>query len=235
VIRLFQFPPAYGLPNASPFCMKLETYLRMCALPFEVPRQADLRKAPKGKLPYIEDNGKLVADSSLAIDYLKRTYGDPLDAGLEPEQRAIALALQRLMEENLYWAAVYSRWVEPEGFDLVRRVFFDGMPAPLKWIVPHVARRMIRKQLQGHGMGRHTREEIHQIGKRDISALADFLGVKPFFMGSEPCSIDACAYAFIANLVWMPFEGPLKEHARKYPELVAYCQRMKQRFYDNPV
>lgn len=29
MIQLQQFAPAFGLPNASPFCMKLETYLRM--------------------------------------------------------------------------------------------------------------------------------------------------------------------------------------------------------------
>ena len=33
MIKLFQFPPAFGLPNASPFCMKLETWLRMAGLP----------------------------------------------------------------------------------------------------------------------------------------------------------------------------------------------------------
>ena len=37
MIQLYQFEPAFGLPNASPFCMKVETWLRMAALPFEVP------------------------------------------------------------------------------------------------------------------------------------------------------------------------------------------------------
>ena len=27
LIKLYQFAPAFGLPNASPFCMKLETYV----------------------------------------------------------------------------------------------------------------------------------------------------------------------------------------------------------------
>jgi hypothetical protein len=35
LITLHQFAPAFGLPNASPFCMKLETYLRMAGLPCE--------------------------------------------------------------------------------------------------------------------------------------------------------------------------------------------------------
>jgi len=61
--------------------MKLETYLRMAGLQFEIPA-ASVRAiggAPKGKLPYIEDAGRTAADSTLVIDYLKATYGDPLD------------------------------------------------------------------------------------------------------------------------------------------------------------
>jgi hypothetical protein len=59
MIKLYQFKPALDLPNASPFCMKLEIYLRMANLPYEIVLNADSRKAPKGKLPYIEDGSKL--------------------------------------------------------------------------------------------------------------------------------------------------------------------------------
>jgi glutathione S-transferase len=233
MIKLYQFEPAFGLPNASPFCMKLETYLRMAALPFEIPPPAmrDLGKAPKGKMPYIDDNGKILADTTFIIDYLKSTYGDKLDGWLSAEQKAIALAFQRLIEENLYWAVVHTRWAEPEGWTKTKAAFFDKMPVPLKWFVPSLARRGLIKEMHGHGMGRHAEQEIHAIGKRDITALADFLGNKPYFLGSEPCSLDATAYAFLANLVWPPVESALKQHAKQYPQLEAYCQRMRSRYY----
>ena len=233
MITLYQFDPAFGLPNASPFCMKLETYLRMAALPFEAPpgKMQDLMKAPKGKLPYINDGGKVVADSSLIIDYLKQTYGDQLDGWLSTEQQATALAYQRLMEEHLYWAVVYTRWIEPTGWALTKAAFFDTMPLPFKWFVPTLARRGLVKSLHSHGMGRHSQAEIYALGMRDITALATFLADKPYFMGSEPCSLDATGYAFLANLVWPPIESPLKQHALKYPQLVAYCERMRSRYY----
>jgi glutathione S-transferase len=231
MIKLFQFDPAFGLPNASSFCMKLETYLRMAELPFEIVPHASLFKAPKGKMPYIEDDAKRIGDSTFAIDYLKATYGDKLDGGLTAEQRAIALAFQRLMEENLYWAVVYTRWIEPAGFALTRAAFFGIMPPPAKWIVPLLARRGIVREMHGHGMGRHSGAEIHDIGKRDIAALAEFLGGKTFFMGEAPCSLDATAYAFLANILWSPVESPLKEHAQTYPQLEAYCRRMRARYF----
>lgn len=231
MIKLFQFAPAFGLPNASPFCMKMETYLRMTGLPFELVNSGDVMKAPKHKLPYIDDGGKIVADTTFVIDYLKGRYGDPLDAALFPLERALATAFQRLIEENLYWAIVHTRWAEDAGWEKTRAAFFDAMPAPLRWFVPALARRGLLGEMRGHGMGRHSADQIHAIGCRDVTAIADFLADKPFMLGAQPTSLDATAHAFLANLLWAPVDSPIQRHARALPNLEAYCQRMKARFY----
>jgi glutathione S-transferase len=230
VIRLYQFAPALGLPNASPFCMKVETCLRMMGLPYQAVSAMPM-KAPKGKLPYIEDDGITVADSGMIFDYLRGKYGDRLDGRLLASDRAIALALRRLMEENLYWAVLYSRWFEPDGWRRTREAFFSALPAPARGIVPLLARRGIWKELYGHGMGRHTPEEIARIGCADLTALADFLGDKPYFLGAEPTSLDATAYAFIANVLLVPGDSALKRHAAGHANLGTYCARMNERFY----
>jgi glutathione S-transferase len=234
MIRLHQFAPALGLPNASPFCMKLETYLRMAGLPFELVNSGNVMKAPKGKLPYIDDGGNIVADTSFVIDHLKGRYGDPLDAALSPTERAVATAFQRLIEENLYWAVVHTRWAESAGWAKTREAFFGAMPAPLRWFVPLLARRSVlaeHERLVGQGMGRHSAAEIHAIGCRDVTAIADFLADKPFMLGEQPSSLDACAHAFLANLLWAPVDSPIQRHAQSRPTLQAYCQRMKARYF----
>lgn len=233
MIILHQFDPVFGLPNASPFCMKVETWLRMAGLPYQAPpmHMQTLGKAPAGKLPYIEDAGQVVADSTFIIEHLKAKHRITLDDWLTPAQHAQALAFQRLLEENLYWAVLYSRWVEPQGWALTRPAFFGKMPAPLRWFVPLLARRGMRQQLHGHGMGRHSAAAIASIGQRDITAVAEFLGDKPYFMGDAPCSLDACVYAFMANILWAPLDHPLQRHARQYPQLQAYCERMKARYW----
>ncbi len=76
MITLYQFPPCWDLPNASPFCMKVENYLRMSNLPYRTVSVLNPAKGPKGKLPFITDNGQTVADSSFILDYLKATHGD---------------------------------------------------------------------------------------------------------------------------------------------------------------
>jgi glutathione S-transferase len=233
VIKLYQYEPALGLANASPFCMKLETYLRMAQLPFVTPliKLRDIGRAPKGKLPYVQDGTTVLADSNLIIEYLKATYGDRLDVWLSAEQRAVAQAFGRLLEENLYWAVLYSRWMESDGWAITKGAFFGTLPVPLRWFIPTLARRGMRQQLRGHGMGRHSTAEIHAIAARDITALADFLGDKAYFMGDEPCALDASAYAFLANIVWAPLDSALQRHALQYPRLEVYCRRMRARYY----
>jgi glutathione S-transferase len=231
MIVLYQFPPAFGLPNASPFCMKVENYLRMTGLPYRSAYGLELSKSPKGKLPFIEDEGRLVGDSGLILDDLKAKHGDPLDAGLSPRERAASLGLIRLMEEHLYWCMVHARWIEPAGLEITRQAFFAQMPGPARWIVPLLVRRGIAKQLHGQGMGRHSRDEIYAMAAADIGALADFLGDRPYFLGERPTTLDAAAYAFIANIVQVPLELPPKQHALGFPNLLAYCQRMQAAYY----
>jgi len=231
MITLYQFPPVWGLPNGSPFCMKVETYLRMTGLPYRFSANADIRKAPKGKFPVIEDDGRIIPDSGFILDYLQQTYGDKLDAHLSPAERAVALAWRRLLEENLYWCALYARWGVDENWRITRAAYFGFMPAIIRPLIAGMIRKQTLKALHGHGMGRHARDEIYRIGKADISALSNFLGDKAFFIGAQPASLDASAYALLANLLWAPTRSPLTAHAESLPNLVAYCERMKARYW----
>ena len=232
MIKLYQFAPAFGLPNASPFCMKVETYLRMAGLPHELVNDGlRVMKAPKGKLPFIDDDGVVVADSTFIIEHLQRRYGAPLDEALGAADRAIATAFQRLFEEDLYWAVVHTRWVQEDGWAKTREAFFGTLKAPLRWLLPALARRGMRAEMRGHGMGRHAPERIHAIGCRDVDAVAAFLADKPFMLGDAPRSLDATAYAFLANLLWAPVDSPIRQRALVHPNLEAYCRRMKARYY----
>lgn len=232
MIILYQFEPCLGVRNPSPFCLKLETYLRMADLPYEVAEGADVRKAPKKKLPYIQDGDRTVADSGLIIDYLKQTYGDQLDQHLSPQEQSIALAFRRLMEENLYWASFYSRWAEADNWAVIRQVYFSELPPILRKIVPAMVRRDALRNLYGHGMGRHSRDEIYEIGQNDIRAISDFLCDKPFLMGEHPSSLDATGYGFLANLLRLTLPSVLSDFAHQFKNLENYCDRVEARFWN---
>jgi len=230
-LTLYQFPTAFGLPNASPFCMKVETYLRMTGIAYASRYGMYQLRAPKKKLPYIDDGGRIIADSHFIIDHLKSAYGDRLDAALTPAQRAQGTAILCLLEDSLYWVLLYARWIDDRGWPLTRQAFFGALPAPLRWFVPLLARRSLARQLYAQGIGRHQPDEIYRIGTANIAALSDLLGERPYFLGAEASSVDAAGYAFLANILDVPLDVPLRQAARAHANLPAYCARMRERYY----
>jgi glutathione S-transferase len=231
MIRLHQYPPMFGIPNASPFCMKVETWLRMAGLPFEVVRGVDPRKGPKGKVPWIEDQGQTIADSTFILDYLTGAYGDRLHSTLDPEERATSLALQRLIEEHLYWAIAHGRFMDDEVWPITKTPFLAGFPAPFRPLVGVLVRRTIAKSLHFQGMGRHTPEELSGLACDDLTALSTVLGGKQYFFGEKPSALDATAYGFLAQVLWAPGSRRLREHMQQTRNLPAYCERIKATFY----
>jgi glutathione S-transferase len=226
-----ELPGAWGLPSISPFCLKLQTWLRIAAIPCTTVVDPTPFKAPKGKLPFLEHEGKRIGDSGFAIDYLVERFGIDPDARLSSHDRGLALALRRLVEEDLYWTMVHERWVVEENWRVLRDVVLAGVPASLRVVVAPSARRGVRRQLVGHGIGIHSAQEIRSIGCRDMNALADVLGDRPFFFGSEPTSFDAVAYGFLANILEVPIESVVKEAGRRRANLLEYLARMRERYW----
>ncbi|WP_437326461.1 glutathione S-transferase family protein [Sorangium sp. So ce381] len=230
MITLYQAPAAWGVPNISPFCLKLETWLRMVGLPYEV-RSADPRRAPKGKIPYVDIDGCTMGDSQLIIEHLERVHGDKLDAHLTAEARARGHVIRRMLEEAFYWMVVFVRWSEPEGWAAYRPIFLPLMPPVIGGVVVELLRKRMTGMLRAQGTGRHRREEIYAQGKADLDAIATLLGDQPFMLGTEPNSVDATVYALLASVLRFPVDSPLKRHAEAQPNLVTYCERMRQRYY----
>jgi glutathione S-transferase len=229
-VVLVQFPSVWGR-NVSPFALKLETWLRLAGIPFTIEESTRPDRMPKGKLPCIRDDGVLIADTSLVIAHLKATRGIDPDAGLSERQRAEAIALQRLIEDHLYFVMVWARWFDPEGWPRVADGFFSAFPAPLRPIGRLVLRRRFRRMLELQGLGRHRPEEILEMAREDLAALAGFLADKPFFMGDQLTTIDAVAFGFLANILLVPIEGRLKRAAASLPNLVAFCEAMEAGIY----
>lgn len=224
-------PPGrpWGTPNMSPFCAKLETYLRMRDTPYKT-EPANFQKAPKGKIPYASLDGKLLGDSQLIIEQLERAAKPPLDAGLTAEQAATGRAVRRMLEEATYFAAVHLRWAVDEGFVHVRGELAKLMPAPLRLLLP-VFRRKAIKAVVAQGTGRHSLEEICAMAVADFQACSDLLGDKPFLLGDSPRVVDATVFAFVNGVLRFPTDSPVKSAVAAMPRLVAYADRIRDRWW----
>ncbi|WP_199922556.1 thioredoxin domain-containing protein [Pseudoalteromonas piratica] len=51
MITIYEFPPAFGLTNASPFALKLEAYCKLANIDYQVKYRIDSEKNAKKEVP----------------------------------------------------------------------------------------------------------------------------------------------------------------------------------------
>lgn len=227
-LELYGFPGTEPQqPSASPFTAKVECVLRIARVPYRLNAVANPGSAPRAKLPYMEDGQDIVPDSEHIIAYLKAVRGIDLDAQLTPQQLAQSHALQRMLEERLYWVIVYSRWVDPANKGVVLDKFFHVVPALVRGLVFRKALKSTKAALHHHGLGRHTPDEIYGFAARDLEAVENMLGEGPFLFGQTPTLADAVAFAALTNILTPSFNSRLKDMLLVRPRLVEFEARMR--------
>lgn len=230
MLILHQPKRAFGMPNPSAFCVKLETYLRMAKIPYEL-AYGEPKDAPKGKVPWIEDDGKILADSSFIIDFLKIKHGDALDSALTRRQVALGHAIKKLVEESLYFVSSYSKWADDHGFEIYAAELFAGMPEEQLKYVPDMVRKRAIEKLQAQGIGRHSADEVYEIGVKDVESFAELLGEDLYLFGDRPTSYDASAFGVIGNLKDGPFPSPVRDAICNTANVATYIDRVRQEYF----
>ena len=234
-ITLYKFGPQWGIADPSPYCVKLESYLRWAGIDYTAP-EFDLsffKMAPKGKFPFIKtDTGKIIGDSNLIIDSLIQNGEKNPDAVLSAEESAISKAFHRLLDENFYWALLYSRWIDEPGWKVVSEMFFGDVPKLIRPLIEKKQQKKIQRYLHGHGVGRHSHDEIMMIARHDIQALSDYLGDKNYFFGKNQLTfIDLCLHSYIINMIEAPIENDLKKIVLEKDNLFSHARRIQSEIY----
>ncbi len=236
MIKLHGFGPAFNLIDPSPFVTKIDLIMLAQGIDFErVNDMSSLQKAPKNKLPFIDDNGTIICDSVFIIDHLIAKHGLSLDDWMSAEQAATAQLLGKSLDENLYWALVYSRWIKDDVWPQIKAQFFDPLPFPINKIIARHARNSTKKQFMGHGMGKHSNEEIIQIAHKSWRSLSTLLGDKPYFFGDRLCTFDATAFAMLSGFTLSSLDTELGTQAQTYRNLVRFTKRIATAYYPEHV
>jgi len=214
-IRIYTFPPGYGLPTTGPFSLKLAMALRMAGVPYEM-CTGDLTKSPKRKIPWIEIGGMAMADTALIVQWLAETRGIDLERGLTSIQRAHGLALRVLLEEQ--WHQVFE-------FELILH------PAGAGARLGSAMQEHFRQHLYERGMLRHTPEEITAFGKADLDAVAAWLDGRAWAVADQPTLTDCSVWGLLAPSIYSSFATPCMSYARGLAPIVAFVDRVRARFF----
>jgi len=231
-LKLFAVGKKFGVPfaSAAPFPLKLETWLRMTGLRYEVVTEDNPGKGPKKKTPWIVDGDLCMGDSELIIDYLKEKYGVDPDVGMSREDRALATAWHRTFEEHYHQAYEHQLFFGV-GSDARFVEMLSKLPFLARPLVRAIFTSKLHKQLLARGILRHGEDTLIAMGKADLDAASVFLGNGRFFLGEEPRTIDTCVFGFLGSSMYISGDNPLFRHAASLDNLRAYCERMQERFF----
>ncbi len=227
VVYLVQFPCSPHIRTISPFALKTETYLRLKKVRYEP--IYSLKFGRKGQSPYIELNGEQIPDSNIIIKTLE-------DRGIaskdEPTGQEHTAHMAKVMLENhttvagFYWR--YGFHMEEFYRKVCTYYPQTRATAIFKRIQPYGTK--LRTHM--HGLARHDMDEVSEFTYKDLRALSEWLGDKPFFMGSSPATIDCTVFGHLAQFAYMPLDMPQKLFMQKETKnLVDFVDRMKELFW----
>jgi glutathione S-transferase len=222
MITLYSYPGLFGVADNNPYGLKVYAFLKLADLPFVHEHLFDASAAPRGQLPYIEDDGETIGDSDTIIARVTRKHGVRIDEGLGETERDVDLLIGRMLDD-LYWVMSYSRWRD----DAFWPAFRDALLSQHPGVTPEAlaeAREYNFKRYHFHGIGRYEPAAAYARGLADLKALADLVPPDGWLHGARPTSIDAAIYGFIANIWFYPIETPLRAFLAGRDHLIRHCE-----------
>jgi len=236
VVYLYQFARTSVLPSMSPYCLKVETWLKLNGVKYEnVPHNSKVR-SKRGLLPFIELNGEEICDSDIIIKTLAKKFEKEMDEGLSNEQKNVQHAMVTMVENHLQWAVYH--WLTKNSDNMLKGLKLNlqsimGSKLPngiLNFVFKHTYVRKGMKKVKSTGFAGYTAEEIEAAGKADLQVLSEMLGDKQFFFGDEPRTLDLITFVQIATLLAIDPEiaCPLRDFINNdCTNLVGVYTRMK--------
>ncbi|KAK3357896.1 hypothetical protein B0T25DRAFT_451861 [Lasiosphaeria hispida] len=236
--RGFPSKPTYAW---SPFVNKLETRLRLSAVPYRA-EPGSKQAAPRGKLPYLaiqppDAPAQVLGDSTLITRALVSAGVLPdLNAALTPADRGRDLALRALLEDKMYFYLVRERWVD--NYYKMRAGALWAVPWALRALVGLLASRQVVAVLFGQGTGRFDKEEVNGFKREVWEGVEGLLRearteAGPFWVlgGAQPTEGDAVVYGFVIAALVCDAAPEMQKMVREFPTIMEYAGRIHDAYF----
>lgn len=231
MIMLSQSDRSPRLPSASPFCLKLESWLRLAGLPYTLMEAHEHQGSSKRALPrVISESGRTMEGLRRVMLHVRSEARTDPDSWLSTDERVFSQAVGHLYSDWLVPAMVWLGWVQEESWPGLRAICLsqdgENLPAPADPLRDH-----LNLRIDELAQRENEREKVEELVLREIESLADFLGSKPFFFGDQPSSVDCTLFALMVVSASAPAESPLAQFAQSSYRIGDYVRRMITRLY----
>ncbi|MCE2593696.1 glutathione S-transferase N-terminal domain-containing protein [Motilimonas cestriensis] len=211
--------------NASPFCAKVELFLRYHQIPFKIEAALPMH-GPYKKIPFAVYQGETLGDSELILQRLINDYA--IDEGLTSLQQSQGYAWQMALEQHLYWLMVYCRWHPEASWKILEQAFFSGLKWPARPFIAKQSRKLVLKNLYSQGVGRFSLKQVLQAAEQCFVALEAHLSKNTFICGDTFSRFDLFAYAIVKNIDNHDMPTPLASIIEGFSQLKLYQARVEQ-------
>ncbi|XP_067155114.1 metaxin-2 isoform X4 [Apteryx mantelli] len=192
--------------NAS--SLAVQAFLQMCNLPVRVVCRANAEyMSPSGKVPFIHVGNQVVSELGPIVQFVK-AKGHSLSDGLDEVQKAEMKAYMELVNNMLLTAELYLQWCDDV-----------------------------------------TVEEVLEDVDQCCQALSQRLGTQPYFFNKQckgltfqyrrlvpkirPTELDALVFGHLFTILTTQLTSDeLSEKVKNYSNLIAFCRRIEQQYFE---
>ncbi|KAI8614043.1 hypothetical protein BC830DRAFT_1065935 [Chytriomyces sp. MP71] len=222
------------VPHFSTYVCKLEAALRDAGIPFQI-RKVVRKTLPRGKMPALHWNGRVLTDSQAILDVLakERVINRHPDSWLNAESRAAANFFRNTIEHLAYHLFTHERWIDQ--WSLTKETYWPATSTP--WFFRFVIADMFVQPDVVSNLSKITgcysnleREALVEGVWEDAAAL---LGNKKYFLSeTELSSADYSAFGLLFNILAYKKLNPKSYKAvARHANLVKFVERVKERLY----
>lgn len=193
-LRLYQI-------EISPFCDKIRRVLAWKRLPYEVKNLKLLETLtrlpqlnPVGKVPALDHDGLVLADSTDIARYLDEKFPDPPLLPTDAVDRARCHILEDWADESLYFYEARLRFTFAKNIARTAELLLEDERGIMRKLGAVAAQRSMRGVLAKQGIGRKTEETVLREVGRHAEAVAGWLGTRDWLVGDRLTIADISVF-----------------------------------------
>ena len=164
---------------------------------------------PIGKVPAIDDEGRVIADSTEIARYLEDKEPSPSIYPTSPRELALCHVLEDWADESLYFYEVRMRLTFAHNAKRTIDALTKEEPAAVRKVAPYLVPPVMRLQASQQGIGKKPEAMVVREAERHVDAVAALLDGAPFLVGGALTIADIAVFAQLDCIRGTDEGGPM--------------------------